>query len=202
MANVDRPQGLKPVQHISGSAWNGKTNMYLLPAADSGNVFIGDLVKLAGSAGAAGTVVNGYDVEGMPTIAQSAAGDGGVGVVVGFLPLQTNLETKYRVTLTNRIALVCDDPGVIYEIQEVSGGTALTATEVSLNANVVVGSGSTTTGMSAMELNNSGENTTADLDLRIMGLVRRPDNAYGEHAKWLVMISTHQLNNMAGITGV
>lgn len=200
MANVDRPRGLVPVQHISGGSWNGKTNMYLMTGA-SGAAYIGDLVKLGGTAGTAGQTVNGIDVEGMPTIAQAAAGDGGIGVVVGFLPLQTNLETKYRVNSTDRIALVCDDPGVIYEIQEVSGGTALTADEVGLNANVVVGSGNTTTGLSGMELNNSGENTTADLDLRIMGLVKRPDNAIGEHAKWLVMISTHQLNNMAGITG-
>lgn len=201
MANVDRPNGLRPVQHIGGSAWNGKTNMYLLPAADGTATFVGDLVKLGGSAGAAATVVNGIDVEGMPTIAQSAAGDGGVGVVVGFLPNQDNLSQKHRAASTNRIALVCDDPSVIYEIQEVSGGTALTATEVSLNANVVVGSGNTTTGASGMELDNSTEAATADLDLRIMGLVRRPDNNYGEHAKWLVMISTHQLNTMTGITG-
>ena len=70
-----------------------------------------------------------------------------------------------------------------------------------LNVNFVAGSGSTTTGMSAHELDNASPASTADLDFRIVGLVKRPDNAYGEHAKWLVMISTHQYNTMTGITG-
>jgi hypothetical protein len=138
----------------------------------------------------------------MPTIAQSAAGDLHVGVVVGFLPDPTNLSLRHRTASTNRIALVLDDPEAIFEIQEVSGGTAFTAAEVGLNANVIVGSGSTTTGMSGMEINNSGENTTADLDLKILGLVKRPDNAFGEHAKWLVRINTHSYGNSAGNSGL
>ena len=200
MANKDAPRGLTPVRYISGAPYNGAANEYLMTGA-TGATFIGDLVQLGAAAGTAGTTVNGRDCEGMMTVIPATAGSGGVGVVVGFLPLQTNLETRHRVTSTNRIALVADDPNLLFEIQEVSGGTALTSTEVGLNANVVVGSGSTVTGMSAMELDNSTEANTADLDLRIVGLVKRPDNAYGEHAKWLVMISTHQLNNMAGITG-
>lgn len=199
MANTDRPQGLRPVCHLDGTPYNGQVRMYLLPAADGTATFIGDLVKIAGSAGAAGLVVNGIDCEGMMTIAQSAAGDPHLGVVVGFLPLQTNLETRHRAASTNRIALVAG-VDVLYEIQEVSGGTALTADEVGLNANVVVGSGNTTTGMSGMELNNGSEATTASLDLQIMGLIKRPDNNYGEHAKWLVRINdTHRV---VGVTGV
>lgn len=202
MANVDRPNGLTPVKMISGAPWNGQVNMYLLPSSDGTATFIGDLVKLAGSAGSAGTVVNGYDVEGMPTIAQSAAGDLHVGVVVGFLPNQDNLTQRHRAASTNRIALVADDPNTIFEIQEVSGGTALTAAEVGLNANVVVGTGNATTGLSAMELNNGSEATTADLDLKILGMSPRPDNAIGEHCKWLVQINTHSYSSSAGVTGL
>lgn len=202
MANIDRPGGLVPVKTINGAPWNGQTNMYLIPSTDGTATFIGDLVKLAGSAGAAGVVVNGIDVEGMPTIAQSAAGDLHVGVVVGFLPNQDNLVLRHRAASTNRIALVCDDPSVIFEIQEVSGGTALTAAAVGLNANAVVGSGSTTSGLSGMELDNSTEATTADLDLKILGMSPRPDNSIGEHCKWLVQINTHSYGNSAGNTGL
>lgn len=200
MANVDRPRGLFPVKYQSGAPYNGAVNMYLLPSSDGTATFIGDLVKLGGSAGAAGTVVAGIDVEGMPTIAQSAAGDKSVGVVVGFLPLSTDLTTRHRTASTNRIALVADDPNLVFEIQEVSGGTALTATEVGLNANVVVGAGNTTTGMSGMELDNSTEASDAALNVLILGLAKRPDNAYGEHAKWLVMITDHQFRG--GVAGV
>lgn len=202
MPNIDRPQGLVPVKTINGGPWNGQANMYLIPSSNATAVFIGDLVKLAGDAGNAGTVVNGIDVEGMPHVVQSAAGDLSVGVVIGFLPDQDNLTRRHRAASTNRIALVVDDPSVVFEIQEVSGGTALTSAAVGLNANVVVGSGSATTGLSAMELDNSTEATTADLDLKIIGMVPRPDNSIGEHCKWLVQINTHSYGNSAGNTGL
>lgn len=200
MANTDVVKGLKPVKHITGAPYNGQATMYLLPSSDGTATFIGDLVKLAGSAGAAGTVVYGMDVEGMATIAQSAAGDTHVGVVVGFLANQDNLSQRYRTASTNRIALVADDPSLVFEIQEVSGGTALTAAAVGLNANVVVGSGNTTTGLSGMELDNSTEATTADLDVQILGLAKYPDNNIGENAKWLVRINDHAYGE--GVAGV
>lgn len=204
MANTDRPQGLVPVKTISGAPWNGQVNMYLVRSADATAVFIGDLVKLEGESGAAGTTVNGVDVEGMASVIQSAAGDTHVGVVVGFLPDQDNLTRRHRAASTNRIALVVDDPNVVFEIQEVTGGTALTAAAVGLNANVVVGTGSATTGLSAMELDNATEATTADLDLKIIGMSPRPDNNIGEHCKWLVLINTHSFagRSQLGTAGV
>jgi hypothetical protein len=171
LPNIDRPGGLTPVKNVQGGPWNGATNMYLVDSGDGTATFI--------------------DVEGMPTIAQSAAGDTHVGVVVGFLPNFDSLTTRHRVASTSRIALVADDPNTIFEIQEVSGGTALTAAAVGLNANVVVGSGSATTGLSAAELNNATEAATADLDLKILRMAPKPDNAIGEHCKWLVLINTH-----------
>ena len=200
MANADTPFGLRPVRYLSGAPWNGQVQRYLLPSTDGTATFIGDLVKLAGSAGANGSVVNGIPTGGMPTIAQSAAADGGVGVVVGFEPLQTDLTVLHRLASTARVALVVDDPNVIFEIQEVSGGTALTVAEVGLNANVVVGSGSTTTGLSGMELGNATEAVTVSLDLKILRLVQREDVEIGEHAKWEVLINNHAFR--AGVTGV
>lgn len=201
MANVDRPYGgLKPIGTLNGAAWNGKANMYLVPSADGTAMFVGDLVKPYTAGGTAGTVVNGIDCEGMPTCIQSAAGDPSLGVVVGFLPSFADLTLRHRLVSTNRIALVCDDPNALYEIQEVSGGTALTSTEVGLNADVVVAAGSTTSGLSGMELDNATEAATAGLNVRIIGLVRRPDNAYGEHAKWVVMLSDRSY--AAAVAGV
>lgn len=198
MANTDRPNGLRPVMNQDGSPYNGATRMYLVDSGNGTALFVGDLVKFGGSAGAAGTVINGIDVEGMATVVQSAAGNAHVGVVVGFLPDQDNLTRKHRAASTNRIALVAD-PSCIFEVQEVSGGTAVAAGDVGANANVIVGSGNTTTGASAMELDNAALATTAGHDLMIIGLVRRPDNNYGEHAKWLVRINDSQFK--AGVTG-
>jgi hypothetical protein len=200
MANADTPFGLRPVRYLSGAPWNGQVRRYLIDSGDGTATFIGDLVKLAGSAGSVGSLVDGVPVGGLPTVVQSAAGDTHVGVVVGFEPLKTNLETRHRAASTSRVAYVVDDPNVIFEIQEVSGGTALTATAVGNNANVVVAAGSTTTALSGMELDNSTEATTADLDLKILGLVQREDNDYGEHAKWLVLINDHAFRGtVAGV---
>lgn len=200
MANVDSAFGLRPVRYLNGAPWNGQARRYLLPSSDGTATFIGDLVKLAGDAGAASLVVDGVPAKGLPTIAQSAAADGGVGVIVGFEPIKTSLTTLHRAASTARIAYVVDDPNVIFEIQEVSGGTALTSAAVGLNANVVVGTGSTTTGLSAMELDNGTEAATVSLDLKILGLAQREDNDYGEHAKWLVLINNHAFR--PGVTGV
>ena len=77
---------------------------------------------------------------------------------------------------------------------------SLTANDIGLNADFVVGSGSTVTGMSGVELNNVGEADTNTLDLKITGFVNRVDNAIGENAKWLVRINRHQyVNQVAGV---
>jgi hypothetical protein len=200
MANVDRPNGLHPVKYLSGAPYNGAANMYLVPSADATALFVGDPVKVHTAAGIAGLTVNGIDCEGMLGVVQATANAVCVGVVVGFLPDFTNLALQYRTASTNRIALVADDPNLVFEIQEVSGGTALASTEVGLNADFVVGSGNTTTGASGVELNNASEATTAGLNCRILGLSKRPDNNYGEHAKWLVTLNSHSFK--AGVAGV
>ena len=50
MANSDAPSGFKPVKHLNGNPWNGKVNVYYIPATDGTATFIGDAVKSAGSA--------------------------------------------------------------------------------------------------------------------------------------------------------
>lgn len=192
MANADTPFGLRPVRYRSGAPYNGAANVYSAASGDGTAFFIGDPVKLSGTSQTIAGVVY-LDVD------QAATGDVIAGVVVGVLP-ETADSVIYRAASTQRRVLVADDPSLVFEIQEVSGGTALTANDAGLNANFVVGSGSTTTGQSGVELNNATEDTTNTLDLQIVGFVNREDNAIGEHAKWLVRINRHQFSNqVAGI---
>ena len=119
--------------------------------------------------------------------------------MVGVKPA-TQDSANYRLASTLREIYVADDPDLLFEIQEVSGGTALTANAIGLNANFVVGSGSTVTALSGVELNNATEDTTNTLDVHIVGIAQREDNAVGEHCKWLVTINRHQFSNqVAGI---
>lgn len=192
MANADTPFGLKPVRHRNGAPYNGAARVYSVAAGNATAIFVGDLVTAAGTAQTIDGVV-------YQDVVQSATGDVFQGVVVGVLP-DTQDSLKYRAASTRRLVLVADDPDLQFEIQEVSGGTPLTANDIGLNANIVVGSGSTATGMSGMELNNGTEAVTNTLDVKIMGFVNRVGNEIGEHAKWLVALNRHRFaNQVAGV---
>lgn len=192
MANTDNAFGLKPVQHRNGAPYNGAFRLYSTATGDGTAIYIGDPVILSGTS----QTINGKiysDVD------QAATGNVIQGVVVGVQPV-TQDSLRYRAGSTQRLLMVADDPDLLFEIQEVSGGTALTANDAGLNANFVVGSGSTVTGLSGVELNNATEATTNTLDLHIVGPVQRDDNAIGEHCKWLVTINRHQFaDQIAGI---
>src|SRR3990167_465063 len=199
MANTDRAFGLRPVQHLDGSPWNGKVNMYLVPSTDGNTMFVGDPVVSAGSSGAAGTVVNGIDVEGMATIARPTAGSTLRGVIVGFLPNQDNLVQLHRAASQNRIALVVDAPDVVFEVQEDSDTSTVQATEVGFNADMITyAAGSTTTGRSIVELDSSTAGSGA-AQFRILGLAKRPGNILGSFAKWLVVINEHEFKTAVGV---
>lgn len=197
MANIDAAFGMRPVQHLDGSPWNGKVQMFL--ATDSTAIYVGDPVKSGGTAGDAGVVVNGIDVEGMPTVAAAAAGNALVGVVVGFLPKQSDLSVLHREASVNRIALVCTAPDVVYEIQEDSVGGNLAVTQVGNNFDIAYTAGSSTTGRSAVELDSSDNSGTSSAQLRVLGLVKKPDNALGANAKWLVVINEHEFKSTTGV---
>lgn len=192
MANADAPFGLRPVSHRNGAPYNGATRTYSTAAGDGTALFIGDPVKLAGTAQTIGGSV-------YQDVTRAATGDVVVGVVVAAEPSNRD-SLVYRAASTQRLLKIADDPSLLFEIQEVSGGTALAANDIGLNADFVVGAGSTVTGYSGVELNNATEATTNTLDLQIIGLADRADNAVGEHAKWLVRINRHQhANQVAGI---
>lgn len=190
MANSDTPFGFKPVKHLMGAPWNGKVNTYYVPATDGTAMFKGDAVKSGGSADATGK---------FPTVTQAAAGDAIRGVVVGFGDnpyVMTHPDTPnrdYRPASTAMYVFVVDDPFVVFEIQEDSVGDALAVTAVGLSTNIVVGSGSTSTGKSAMELDSSDTGTDTTGQCKILRVVDREDNALGDHCKWEVTIIEHEM---------
>lgn len=187
MANVDRPSGLRPIRHLNGNPYNGAARRCFIPATDSTATFVGDAVVSAGSA----------DADGVPTVAQASAGGAIRGVIVGFEVNGTDLETPYRLASTARYCFVCEDPDVVFEIQEDSDGGALAAANVGNNADIVVGSGDTSGGASGMELDSSTAATTA-ATLNILGLSQRADNEIGTNAKWEVIITEHELRSTTG----
>jgi hypothetical protein len=178
MANGDTAFGLRPVRMKDGSPYNGAADMYSLPSSVATHAFVGDPVKLAGSA----------DTAGVATVALCAATDTITGVIVGFADA-ASMTLGYGAASTARYPLVCHGQDVLFEIQEDSDGGALAADDIGLNADIIVAAGSTFTRRSGVELDTSTKNTTATLGLRIVGLAQRPDNAIGANAKVLVSLN-------------
>lgn len=195
MANTDAPFGFIPAGNAYGSPHSGSVRRYYIGTGDTNNLFIGDPVALSGSGATDGT----------PGIVRATAGggsspgDGPVGVVVGFENLTSdNLSRTYRPASTAMYVLVNDDPNTVYMIQEDSDSATLAVTDIGLNANFIIGTGNTTTGVSAVELDSNTAATTATLDCRILGLLKRPDNEIGANAIWLVKLINHPHLSLEG----
>ena len=192
MANSDTARGLKPVRYLSGAPYSGAVNIYSVPASDSTAIYIGGLVKPAGSA----------DADGVMTVTGNVAtGNAVIGVVTGIVPVTAD-STIYRAASTLRYVFVADDPNLLFEVQEDSGGAAMAATAVGNTADLTgFTSGSTATGLSAIEIDSSTATASGDgtEDVMIWGLANRPDNAIGTNAKWLVRLNNHFL--VDGVAG-
>lgn len=202
MANANRPAGFIPVQYLNGAPWNGQARIYSIAAAYATALYIGDPVKSSGTANA----------DGVPGIVLGAATGALRGVIVGLgtqeglMANPGNLDITYRpaaATAKDWFAMVVDDPQVLFEIQENSNGTALAATEIGLNTISLAGTGNGfTSGWMLPSATDATPTTTATLQLKLMGLVRRAQNAFGAYAKHLVQINVHELAHGTGSLGV
>jgi len=201
MANANKPMGLSPVAYLNGSPWNGQARMYSIAASYGTALYIGDPVVSSGSA----------DSNGVPGIA-IYGGTGAIrGVIVGLGKYEgsmvnpSNLDITYRPASDPAVwyAMVVDDPNVIFEVQENSNGTQLSAAEVGLNTVLKSGTGNGfVSGWQLSSYSDATPATTATLAIRLLGLVRRIDNAFGSYAKWRVQINVHELAHGTGAAGV
>ena len=90
-----------------------------------------------------------------------------------------------------------DDPSQLFIIQV---DESVAQTDIGKNADIVGTGGSTTTGVSSMELDSSTIAKTAALNLKIVGLWDVPGNTFGTNAVVVVKINEH-LYGSAGVAG-
>ena len=209
MANANAPSGLTPVKNLNGSPWNGQANIYSIAASYNTALYIGDPVISSGTA----------DANGVQGIALAAATGAIRGVIVGLgtngstvagesiMGNVNNLNIAYRPASDPSIwyAMVVDDPNVIFEVQEHANGTQLAATEVGLNQVLYLAAGAgNVSGWMLASYSDATPNTTATLQVRLLGLSRYPgnQNVFGAYAKWLVQINVHELGHGTGAAGV
>ena len=188
MANIDKAFGLRPIGNLSAT---GAQKQYGYQIADNqaGTIFQGDLVVLTGgfisrflpaSHTAAVGVFNGCNYNdpttGKPTFSN-------------FYPGSVNI-TSGQIS-----ADVLDDPNQLFIVQ---CDADFVAADVGKNADVIGTGGSTTNGISTMELASSTLANSAALNLKVVGLYNDVNNAFGTNAVVVVKINEH----VYGSTGV
>ena len=199
MANVNRPNGLSPVKHLTGAPYNGQGNIYQIAAADTNGYAIGDPVISSGSG----------DANGVPGITLAPATGNIRGVIMGlgtmeggiFNPLNLNSTVRPAAAqATDWYAIVADSPDLIFKVQEHANGTALAATGIGLNQVLYLGTNNGfSSGWQLASATDATPATTSTLQVRLLGLDRVQGNAFGANAKWLVKINAHELS--AGTAG-
>lgn len=201
MANVVAQYGFVPEKYLNGAAWNGAVNLYHIPSTDGSQFNVGDpVVSVAGA-----------DANGIPSVAKATGTATVRGVIVGCLPIAPGnpsfVGTNIDLTLQNIPAtktkdyyvLVCDDPKVVFKVKD-DGLAALTASAVGKNASFTVANPTSPSQKSASVLATGTVATTNTLNLKILGLVQEPNNAFGANAAWMVIFNEHELNgNTAGV---
>jgi len=182
MANVDKVNGFKPVGHLVTGSYNGQSRAYSVASDYAVDLFVGDPVKLSGTASTAGLP----EVELAEVNATTI-----VGIIVGFdvlAPSGASEHPGYHPASTAGVIQVCDDPLVIYEVQEDGVGGAMGLVAVGETCNHVTAGGNTTTGASGHELDSSDVGT--GLSFHILGFSQRVDNEPANvNAKVLVKIN-------------
>lgn len=196
MANANTPKGLLPYRHFDGRAWNGAVNMYYASASYATALYIGDPLIMSSTYNA---------TDGTPgvTIATAGAANLIVGTMVGIVsggdPIiaVTRDLPIYRPASVAQYILVADDPDLLFWMQEDSVGGSMTYANTGNNANIISGSGSTTTGYSGWLLDSSTAATgNATYQVKILRPLAEADNTIGSsYAKWLVKINQHQMAN-------
>jgi len=202
MANTSKIAGLIPVQYQNGAPWNGQTRTYYIPSSNTTAFAIGDPVDLGGSA----------DANGVPSIVLATAGNNSaanmlVGAVVA---VGTQESVVGNITNPNSIIVpatktqayyvqVADDPNIVFQMQE--GGTQTTAlAATNAGQNVDLASGANNGYVSGWVLDIATTTTGSGFQMKLWGLSRTQNNAFGTYAKWLCTINLHRFK--AGVAGV
>jgi len=195
MANIDAAFGLRPIAKV-GSAPGGTTGTTKYSIADNQGtaIFTGDPVK--------------YKNDG--TVEVATAGDASCSVFMGcFYTDPTTSKPTFRnhfpasLSPGDAIAFVADDPDQLFIAQQDSDGSNIVAADLNLNADLVFGAGSTSTGMSGVEIDSSTKNTTAALQVRLIDFYDTPSNdATANNSILVIKINNHQLGSHTGTAGV
>ena len=197
---VDAPYGLKPINLIGGQVFAGSTRQMQIASGYATNIFYGDLVKRI----ADGTIEK--------DTGTATATPCGVFLGVSFTNASTGQVQQQQFypasqqikSGTQIFAVVADDPDTLFKVVSCSSGTTVAAMGISAignNIELIQNAGSTTTGNSAVAINEGTQATTSSLPIRIIDVVRDTATGTDTFVEFIVKINAtmHQYNNSTGV---
>jgi len=183
MANIDGPRGMEPINSPYGSI---KRTKYRVNPSCASILYIGDPVDMINT----GTV----------TIATAGAGNPVLGCIVDIFDSTGKPVKACPATSTGYTVTVADDPNQEFIMQEDGAVSDRALADIGINVDLIAGTGSVTTGLSAWEIDSSSIAASANVQLRIIDKADILGNALGDWCRWVVKINNHRKN--AGIVGV
>ena len=166
---VSAPYGLKPINLIGGQVFAGSTRNYSVQYGYATNIFYGDIVNII-----RGSIVDNADTT-------DSTGTGIVGVFLGCS--YTNPTTKQKqfaqywpagTAAGDCQAIICDDPDTVFKVVMCSATTVIASAASAMlgqNFGLIQNAGNVNTGNSAVAALYASSTTSADLALRVVGLV-------------------------------
>ena len=166
---VSAPYGLKPINLIGGQVFAGSTRSYPIQYGYATNIFYGDIVNII-----RGSIVDNADTT-------DSTGTGIVGVFLGCS--YTNPSTKQKqfaqywpagTAAGDCQAIVCDDPDTVFKVVMCSATSVIASASTAMlgqNFGLIQNAGNVNTGNSAVAALYASSTTSADLALRVVGLV-------------------------------
>jgi len=197
---VSAPYGLKPVNLIGGQVFAGATRQMQIASGYATNIFYGDLVKRI----ADGTIEK--------DVGTATATPCGIFLGVSFTNASTGQVQQQQFypasqqikSGTQIFAVVADDPDTLFQVVSCSSGTTVAAMGISAignNIELIQNAGSTTTGNSAVAINEGTQAVTSSLPIRIIDVVRDTATGTDSFVEFIVKINAtmHQYNNSTGV---
>jgi len=198
---VSAPYGLLAVNRVDGFPYAGAIRQIPIASTYNTPIYYGDIVRIA----AGGTIQKST----VTVDSTTAAANNTVGVFVGcsFVNSQSQPVSGqyYQSNTANQsaVAFVVDDPLALFKVAVTLSNGAMSSVNQSIvgtNMAVVQGSGSNTTGDSAVSVfATTAEGNAAALPVRVIAVV--PDTAINATAftEVLVKINNHQYNAAAAL---
>ena len=197
---VDAPYGLKPVNLIGGQVFAGATRLMQIAENYATSIFYGDLVKRISD----GTIEK--------DTGTTTATPCGVFLGVSFTNSSTGQVQQQQFypasqaikSGTQIFAVVADDPDTLFQVVSCNATTVVTAMGIAAigsNVALIQNAGSTTTGNSAVAIDEGTQATTNTLPIRIIDVVRETATGSDTFVEFIVKINAtmHQYNNSTGI---